>query len=127
MIGYFPDSLLCSFTSGFFVCKIKKISDAKKGSVVNVEEDIDNEVADGLDEEMDQEKATTRKTADLEKPRKKGKSIGGETEIDLSRKDAPANEVPVKKKRVRGIFKKAQAELLAERKKAQKKKLKSKK
>jgi hypothetical protein len=151
ILFYFFDYLLmqmpCAcFFAGFFVCKLKKISNKKKAAADEPEQAEAEGVEDGVEEEIADPvptaglkalsaNGTTSKAENgrkrdrvTKKPHKQTQTAddGDGSDVEEANEegdgDAAPAPVPEKKKRVRGIFKKAQAELLAEREAAKKQK-----
>ena len=108
--------------TGFFVCKLKKISNRKKGGSsgddldggVDGFEPAEDKRADGVGQ--DAEKLSRDRNVGVQKKeRNKQDAMGHQAEQHKDRVDDVGEGALVKKKRIRGIVKKAQAELLAER------------
>lgn len=105
-IFYYVPNII-RFPTGFFVCKLQKISNATTKQDDGEEEETPGEIDESFKAHLIEDEAPVRS-------RKRAKKAA-QKEVETSKVVEKQEEEPKpKKKRIRGIVKKAKAELLAE-------------
>jgi hypothetical protein len=115
----------CFIVSGFFVCKLKKLSDKKVAVGGNEPEDVEQELemnmqmmdaddGDGLVPNFTQRNTSNRDKTKGKQQKKLESDHGENGDNGIEEKAHGASEEKIKKKREPGIVKRARAELLAE-------------